>query len=159
FTEKFFDAIPNLPEENKLWISDWKKFNKQGLATFKQTLNTMTDTSVAEKTPQGYLRASLDSLGNQVEQLFEQVSQVREQGEKYLDKITEQIPEPGKQWARQWTQATGNGIDELKTVISKNIKLTSQFAGAGVGSSSTPVKPEPAKPQAANKTAAKTGNK
>ncbi len=158
-TEKFFGAIPNLPEKNKLWISDWNKFNKQGLASFKQTLSNMAETTVTEKTPQGYVRASLDALGNNVQQLFEHVSQVQEQGDKYLDKFTAQIPEPGKQWAKQWTKATSNGIEELKTLISKNIEMTSQFVGAGADLSSKPVKPEPAKSEATDKTAAKTRSK
>ncbi len=158
-TEKFVEAIPNLPEENKLWVSDWKKFNKQGVANIKQTLNSFTDTSVTEETPQGYMRAALDSLDNSVERVFEQVSEAQVQSEIYFDKFTEQIPEPGKQWVEQWNKAASSGMEGLKALISKNIELTSQMVAAGADLSSKPAKPEAAKPDSTNKTAPKTGSK
>ncbi|MBT4269152.1 MAG: hypothetical protein HN580_16375 [Deltaproteobacteria bacterium] len=142
FTEKFLGAIPNLPEENKLWIRDWNKFNKQGVSNFKQTLNSFSEAPVAEKTPRAFVRASLDSFDKNVNQLFEQVSQAQAQGEKYFDKISEKIPEPGKQWAKQWSKATSSGIEGLKTLVDKNIELANQFVAANADSSSEPVKPE-----------------
>ena len=158
-TERFLGAIPNLPEENKLWVNDWNKFNKKGVSMFKQTLNSFADSSVAEETPQGYVRAALEALDNSVERVFEQVTEAQVQGEIYFDKFTEQIPEPGKQWVEQWNKATSSGLEGLKALISKNIELTSQMVAAGADLSSKPAKPEAAKPESTNKTAPKTGNK
>lgn len=120
-TDSFLAAVPGLPAESREWLDEWRDHGRQNLDEVKEMIASVSAGTVDFKKPQVSAKKMGKLYEKNVDRFFEQIDTFRDKSRKVVEKVTDQMPEPGKQWLAFTSEMTDKGMDNWKAMLLGNV--------------------------------------